>query len=121
MTGSGRSETRYCNMMAVAPLSGGTVGALIGLAAAQEQLLLLILVATVASVLMGLLLVPRLLSILPFHEIRRWGFVIVVTAAIVGSIAAWLTFRPLFPPSDFCILASVLALQHGSFLGGAFH
>jgi teichuronic acid biosynthesis protein TuaE len=74
---------------------GGTVGALIGLASGQGRLLLLTLVASVGIALIGLLLVPRSLSTLPFHEILHWGFLIMLPAAIVGSIAAWPTFRTL--------------------------
>jgi teichuronic acid biosynthesis protein TuaE len=74
---------------------GGTVGALVGLASAQRQLLLLVLIAGAGVAFVGLLLVRGSLSTLPFHEILRWGFLIMLPAAIVGSIAAWPTFRTL--------------------------
>ncbi len=74
-------------------ISGGTLGALVGLASAQGRLLLLALIAGVAVALLGVLFVHNSFSKLPVHEILRWGFLIMLPAAIVGSVAAWPTFR----------------------------
>ncbi len=76
-------------------ISGRTVGALIGLASTQERLLPLALIAGVAIAFLGMLFVHNSFSKLPLHEILRWGFLIMVPAAVVCSVAAWFTFRTL--------------------------
>ena len=74
---------------------GGAGGAFIGLASAQGRLLLVTFVFIVGMGLVGLLLVSGSLSTLPFREILRWGFLVMLPAATVGSIVAWPTLRTL--------------------------
>ncbi len=71
------------------------MGAVIGFALAQGWILLVAIIIGVAIAFLGVLLVRSSLSKLPFHEILRWGFLIMLPFAIVGSLAAWPTFRTL--------------------------
>jgi len=53
------------------------------------------LITGVALVSFGVVFVRNAFAKLPFHEILRWGFLIMLPAAIIGSVAAWPTFRTL--------------------------
>jgi teichuronic acid biosynthesis protein TuaE len=80
-------------------LSGGAVGALVALASGREWVWPPVLIVGIAVAFLGVpfLTGRRTVSFLelPFHEILRWGFLIMLPAAIVGSVAAWPTFRTL--------------------------
>jgi teichuronic acid biosynthesis protein TuaE len=75
--------------------SGAILVVLIGLALTQGRSLVLVLTGCVTLAFSGLLFASRSFLRLPFDEILRWGFLIMLPAAIVGSVAAWPTFRTL--------------------------
>lgn len=80
---------------------GGTLGALIGLMSAERRFLPLAFIIAVTVLILGLLPLRRswtmgLVRGVPIYEVLRWGFLIMLSAAIVGPVASWSGFRSAF-------------------------
>lgn len=80
---------------------GGTLGALIGLMSAERQFLPLAFIIAVTVLILGLLPLRRFWTMglvrgVPIYEVLRWGFLIMLSAAIVGPVASWSGFRSAF-------------------------
>lgn len=77
---------------------GSVIGALIGWMAAERQFVRLAFIVAVPLVVVGLLLLRRswtigILAAVPIREVLRWGFLIMLSGAIVGPVASWPGFR----------------------------
>ncbi len=76
-------------------LCGALAGPLIGLAAVRGGLLIPVVITGVVLGPLGAIRVRDSLSRLSFGECLRWTFLIMLPAAVVGSVAAWPTLRTL--------------------------
>lgn len=89
------SSVRKSILKIIAILSAAGVGALTGTAVMQKQFLPLLLILLVAVAAIGARLARHSLPTVSFREMMRWGFLIMLPAATIGSAAAWPTFRTL--------------------------
>jgi len=92
---------------ALSIISGGASGPFIGHAPMAQETLLIVLIAVVLAGVAAILLLCRFRPTVSPVELLRWGFLIMLPAAIVVSVAAWPGLRTL---SLFRILYVLLCL-----------